>query len=132
MLRIAQPLLLTLAMMVYLAGSPSRAQAQEALATSTSIEYRAYVRTFEKPHRQACLILLASCHYNRGGYVLAFREEPDGTWRLIEQKPSFGTEVLTYYSITMTRPYDEVPDTVKVKDAHGTHDVPVKPWVEEK
>lgn len=127
MKRAMLPWLVVLAMSACVAGT---AQAQETLATSTSIEYRAYVRKFDKPHEQLCLILLASCHYERGGYVLGFREDPDGTWRLMEQKPTFGTEVITYYSITMTRPYAEVPRSVKVKDAHGTHVVQVKPWKE--
>lgn len=115
-------------LVAYLVGLAPAAHAEEALATSTSIEYRAYSRTFDKPHPQACLILLASCHYNRGGYVLGFREDPDGTWRLMEQKPTFSNEAITYYSITMSRPYENVPRSVKVKDAHGTHQVQVKPW----
>jgi len=120
--------MLAVVLVAYLVGGANAAQAEEALATSTSIEYRAYSRTFDEPHRQPCLILLASCHYNRGGYVLGFREEPDGTWRLMEQKPTFGNEAITYYSITMSRPYEYAPRTVKVKDAHGTHEVKVKPW----
>ncbi len=121
------PTIFATALFVSLAGS-ANAQGTTQLATSKTIEYQAYARTFKDPHKQPVLVLLASCHYNRGGYVLGFQQDRDGTWSLMERKPQFGSEVITYYSITTSQPYQEVPRSVTVKDASGTHTVQVKPW----
>ena len=98
-------------------------------ATSKTIEYRAFARTFDDP-KQPVLVLLASCHYPTSGYTLGFQGDAEGNWKLLERKPEFAAQVLTYYSITTSQTYEELPRSVKVTDAHGTHQVLVENWGE--
>jgi hypothetical protein len=101
------------------------------LSHGTAIEYKAFARHFHAGGA-AVLYLFATCSYPTAGFTIFFQAQSGMTqFELMETTPQgIVPQLVTYYVADWThgQPMATPPTHVKIKDAHGTHEVPVKPW----
>ncbi|HKV95731.1 MAG TPA: hypothetical protein VJW20_24530 [Candidatus Angelobacter sp.] len=99
------------------------------LSHGSAIEYKAFARSFQK-NGAAVLYLFATCYYPTGGYTIFFESKAGQEFDLLETRSQIVNELVTYYVAdwTSSQPLVDPPTHVKIRDAHGFHTVPVKPW----
>jgi hypothetical protein len=97
----------------------------------SAIEYKAFARSFQGGSA-AVLYLFATCYYGTPGYKIFFEAQSGLTeFVLLETTPQgIVPQLVTYYVAdwTSSQPLASPPPQVKIKDAHGVHDVPVHRW----
>jgi hypothetical protein len=108
------------------------------LATGQEIEYKAFIRTFdrahEEPRTEGVLFLFASCFYDSSGWTISVEEETPDRLNLVEQPPTgIVRRLVTYYTAACTSgiKLSDAPIQITVTDASGNHQVPVRRWIEE-
>jgi hypothetical protein len=101
------------------------------LSHGAAIEYKAFARSFH-PGGAQVLYLFASCYYGTPGFTIFFQPQTGlAQFELMETAPQgIEPQLVTYYVAdwTSAQPLAAPPTHVKIRDAHGNHEVPVKPW----
>ncbi len=101
------------------------------LATAGDLIYKAYSRDYVGGSAKV-ISVFASCHYGTSGWRIFFQSDgaEEGTYKYFEKVPSgVTTELMTYYTASFTEGIGatNAPESVKIIDAHGEHDVVVEP-----
>ena len=96
-----------------------------------ALEYKAFARSFQGGSA-AVLYLVATCYYGTPGYKIFFEPETGlEQFTLLETTPQgIQPQLVTYYVADWTsgQPLASPPAVVKIKDAHGIHEVRVRLW----
>ena len=96
----------------------------------SAIEYKAFARSFQGGSA-AVLYLMATCYYGTPGFKLFFEGSGTDQFTLMETTPQgIEPQLVTYYVADWTsgQPLASPPTQVKIRDAHGVHNVPVHHW----
>jgi hypothetical protein len=100
-------------------------------SNGAALEYKAFARSFQGGSA-AVLYLFATCYYGTPGFKLFFEAQSGlQQFELLQTAPQgIEPQLVTYYVAdwTSSQPLASPPTHVKIKDAHGNHEVPVHRW----
>lgn len=98
------------------------------LSHGSAISYKVFARSF--PGTDPVLFLMATCYYPTGEWEIFFTGNGNFSWNLMEKVPGLVNHLVTYYvaSWTSSFPMSNIPSSVTIVDAFGSHSVPVEPW----